>query len=260
MTASGGWDGRFGVIRPGWQLYLGAIGPTREHAHHAIQIVLADTAVMLQDHSGYHRLCVSAVVPPSVPHTIVEGSTEAVMLYLDPESAAGRAISGRWGSDQDSVHTWINAANGLTRIHSWPERARAGSPESLVAEILHALGASRLAVPGDSVHPALDSAVRALPKMLDGPVRLADVSAEVGLSASRLRHLFTEQLGLPFRRYVLWLRLQRATEEVLGGASLTDAAHAAGFTDSSHLTKVTYRTFGLAPSTLAKAVTPLFPG
>lgn len=259
MVSRGGWGGRFGVIQPGWQLYLGAVGPAGEHAHHAIQIVVPETPIELRDGLGRQRRCASVVIPPNIPHTIVDGTAQAVMLYLEPEGSVGGAISRRWDSDPASVDSWISAADGLTGVVDPRDAARCATPESLTASILGVLGADRFPVPDATMHPAVRQTLRTLPTMIDGPLRLADVGAEVGLSASRLRHLFADQVGLPFRRYVLWLRIQRAAGEVLGGASLTEAAHTAGFTDSSHLTRVTYRTFGLAPSTLASAVRPLVP-
>jgi AraC-like DNA-binding protein len=76
-------------------------------------------------------------------------------------------------------------------------------------------------------------------------VRGTEVAAAVGVSVSRLTHLFTEQVGIPLRRYVLWLRLRMAITEVLAGADLTDAAHSAGFADSAHLTRTCRDMFGL---------------
>lgn len=69
-----------------------------------------------------------------------------------------------------------------------------------------------------------------------------------GLSPSRLRHLFTEQLGLSFRACVRWPRLQAGMRVVEAGGSLTDAAHAAGCADGAHATRVYREMFGLAPS------------
>jgi AraC-like DNA-binding protein len=90
--------------------------------------------------------------------------------------------------------------------------------------------------------------------MLDQSVHLGQVAAAVGISASRLGHLFSDELGLPFRAYVRWARLQRAIDHARQGSTLTDAAHAAGFADSAHLTRVCHEMFGLAPSLLARAV------
>ena len=49
---------------------------------------------------------------------------------------------------------------------------------------------------------------------------------------------------------MLWLRLERAVAVFAAGGSLTDAAHAAGFADSAHLSRTFRRMFGLAPSSL----------
>ena len=47
---------------------------------------------------------------------------------------------------------------------------------------------------------------------IEGPLTLAGAAAHVGLSGGRARHLFVEQTGLPFRAYVLWLRLTKAVQ------------------------------------------------
>lgn len=75
--------------------------------------------------------------------------------------------------------------------------------------------------------------------------RLAEVA---GLSQRWLRQLFTEQLGIPPQRYVLWLRLRHAVYCWTLSRSLTAAAHAAGFADSAHLSRAFRRMFGIRPS------------
>jgi AraC-like DNA-binding protein len=70
-----------------------------------------------------------------------------------------------------------------------------------------------------------------------------------------LGHLFSEQVGLPFRPFALWLRLQGVLGHLAHGANLTQAAHGAGFADSAHLTRTFRRMFGIAPSSLARQTT-----
>ena len=41
-----------------------------------------------------------------------------------------------------------------------------------------------------------------------------------GLSPSRFMHAFTESVGVPGRRYNLWLRLQRTARDLLDGTSV----------------------------------------
>jgi len=76
-------------------------------------------------------------------------------------------------------------------------------------------------------------------------MRLVHLSTAVALSPSRLSHLFREQVGLPIRRFLLWLRLREALSAVARGESLTTAAHAAGFSDSAHFTRTFRRMLGI---------------
>jgi AraC-like DNA-binding protein len=64
-------------------------------------------------------------------------------------------------------------------------------------------------------------------------------------------HVFTESVGNPLRRYLLWLRVQRAAGAIVAGRSATDAAQIAGFADASHLTRTFRRTLGMTPRDLA---------
>lgn len=56
------------------------------------------------------------------------------------------------------------------------------------------------------------------------------------------------------RGYVRWLRLRRVAGGLRQGESLTASAHAAGFSDSAHLSRVFRSTFGVRPSEIAAAV------
>ncbi|MFF0528030.1 helix-turn-helix transcriptional regulator [Nocardia amikacinitolerans] len=103
---------------------------------------------------------------------------------------------------------------------------------------------------GEAVrHPAVAEVLRLLPERIAaGPVRLADFARAVHLSESRLAHVFSAELGLPFRPYLRWLRVQRAVELLAAGHTLTEVAHGAGFADSAHLTRVCRAMFGAPPS------------
>jgi AraC-like DNA-binding protein len=68
------------------------------------------------------------------------------------------------------------------------------------------------------------------------------------LSESRLQHLFRDQVGVPIRRYLLWHRYLTALSLLADGASVTRAAHAAGFAGSAHLTRTAVRMNGFTPT------------
>ncbi len=85
-------------------------------------------------------------------------------------------------------------------------------------------------------------------------IRLSEMAKSLSLSESRLLHLFKEQVGVPFRKYILWKKLKRAISLFADSKnkSLTEIALNAGFSDSAHLSKVIKASFGLSPSEILK--------
>ena len=123
----------------------------------------------------------------------------------------------------------------------------ADDPASILEMLADVRGADHR--PGHRLwHPSVRHAVERITQLLPEPVALVEVANSVGLSPSRLSRLFNEQVGQSFPAYIRWRRLRLAIEALQQGASLTDAAHTAGFTDSAHANRVCHEMFGLSPS------------
>jgi AraC-like DNA-binding protein len=175
-------------------------------------------------------------------------------LFVAPEGTAGRQI-----------------ARGLFSrgpLASIPARVLGDLPARLkvtfedpghTEDDLRALGRSliaRLAARGVRAHPADPRNAKLIAWVaprLDEGVSLSDAATFLDLSPGRARHLFVQQTGIPFRRYLLWLRLNRAVEIYAGGAPLTEAARGAGFADSAHLSRTFRRMFGIPAGSLRLA-------
>ncbi|MGW5264674.1 AraC family transcriptional regulator [Microbispora sp. NPDC004025] len=245
----GGWRGTT-LLRPGWLAYTGVAGVTEPHAHAAVQVlIVGDGVVELTDPHQARGPVRAAIIPARVRHALHAGpGAQATMIYLDPAGGAGRRLTACLsGPGRDRLDRWAAAARALL-----PPAGPGVAPDP--AALVHGWSA-----PAGARHPALRHALRVLPGLLHGPVRLTDLAVAAGISASRLGHLFSAELALPFPPYLRWARLRRAVELAAGGASLTEAAHGAGFADSSHLTRVTREMFGLAPSHLLAALSPPTP-
>ncbi|MCZ8344004.1 MAG: helix-turn-helix transcriptional regulator [Leptospira sp.] len=86
-----------------------------------------------------------------------------------------------------------------------------------------------------------------LQKDLETQKSLVELAASVGLSESRLSHLFREQMGIPISSYRVWIRIRNLADALKKNRKLTDAAHSSGFFDSSHLHRVFKQYFGINP-------------
>jgi AraC-like DNA-binding protein len=251
VAATRTWRGRL-FFGPGRLLYAGPVGETRLHAHHSFQLVLSlGEPVVLGDSRQRTRACEAAVIPPDVGHAVVGATSAAVLLHVSPDDLVGRCFRAL-GFARDSVADWQRAGEHLVSLTSTALPRHWHEAESLAQAMLLALRVDT-ASPRPA-HPAVKRLLRLLPESLEGDVRLDTLAHRVGLSASRLSHLFSAEVGLPLRPYILWLRLHCAAEHLRAGAPLTSAAHAAGFTDSAHLSHVFRRMFGLSPSEIAGVV------
>ena len=219
------------------------------HAHHAIQCTVSlDGALAL--FSGDEALAAPAIAVAADARHRFEAHGLLAFVFIEPESRAGRAL--RETLLRDRPLAALDAAHAQAL-----EPLRATFDDGLSSEVLLAAGRAFASALAPDVQPRLpDPRIQRIIDFtaanLDRPLSLAEASQGVYLSPSRLRHLFVEQTGLPFKTYLLWLRLTKAIELYAAGHSLTEAAHQAGFADSAHFSRIFKRTFGLPATTLTR--------
>src|SRR5262245_5986836 len=215
------------------------------HRHHAVQLVMAMQGTLLaRGRRGDEWMrCGAVLVRPDAVHEIDALDTAVVIGFVDSESELGAALCER--IDRDIVCV------GASQVARW-RTALGPSPSEARAErwVRSQLLRRRREV---RIHPGVGRVLKHLRERLviADDVSLDTLAAISGLSRSRFMHVFTESVGVPIRPYVLWLRLQQASCELMGGASVTVAAHNAGFSDAAHLTRTFRRMLGTAPSELA---------
>ena len=236
------WDGGWiGVGRGG-----GVVAP---HSHHAVQISIGlNGPVRFQHADGPWQEMTAGAVLPDVLHSFDGGDSDLVMLFVDPESHEGRWL-------RDSLRSAVSEcpperiADYLPALRAFQQERPA--PDAAVRTIRGVVGALCAGPP--PLTRMDDRIVRAMQVIAERDVarlKLDDVARTVFLSPSRFAHLFTEEMGLPFRRYLLWRKLSRAMVEFGRGSNLSNAAHAAGFSDSAHLTRSWHQMFGISPTVM----------
>src|SRR6516164_5510451 len=219
------------------------------HKHHSVQLAMALDGGELRIRSGpghKWRRCGAALVRPDCLHEVDASERQILLAFVDPESDLGAALleevpSPIYSIEDAKVKTWRDALGD-------PMTLTAARVEPWVRS--HLLSGRRI----PKTHPKVLRALQVLREELAAKHRFPlDYMAEVaGLSPSRFMHLFTESVGVPVRPYVLWLRLQHACGELMSGASVTEAAHHAGFSDAAHLTRTVRRMMGTTPRELVR--------
>lgn len=243
---------------PRWYLWEGgflltarAQGLVPAHAHHAIQVVIAlDGTVAICGSDGQWHEARGLVARPDAEHSFDCNGALGVMLFVDPESSEGAWLSTSLRQDITIVPD--------TRLDSMvPElRTFAEQPDEspdIAALILRCIQGVR---PGLAPARRLDARVTrvldAIRASDDLRMSLEQAADKACLSSTRFAHLFKEQVGLPFSRYMLWRKLTRAMVAVASESTIAAAAHAADFADAAHLTRTFYQMVGMAPSVLMR--------
>lgn len=236
------WPHRLLLLGPGFDTGL--------HRHHAAQICFGlDGPLSLRTQVGgrWERYR-GFYIPPDQPHEFAANSTSTAIFYVDAESKEFAAL--RRSLSSGGLLQCLDAQpSALTQLQSL---VTLGGPIERAEAVCRAV----LGLPNEfsstagGFDPRIAECLRIIRAQLDQPVRLASLAAALNVSSSWLAHRFSAEVGVPLRRYVLWQRLWRAAAVALRGATLTEAAHAAGLSDSSHLSRTFRDTFGVAPSFL----------
>lgn len=252
----GGFGTGRAVFWNGGALWMGvATGQADDHAHHAIQVALAvDGPFRVRGPRGDWMNLHGAVVPPDARHRFDGAGHAAAILFMEPETAAGRAWLARHPGGGIAPLEEARAKTLAAPLHkAFESDDDAASLAAIAQRVIDELVLGPVAALSDDapVDPRIAAAIDWIRARLSTPITLADAARAVHLSPGRFRHLFVAQTGTTFRAYLLWARVGAAVAAGMAGRSWTDAAQEAGFADSAHLGRTCRRMIGIAPGMLA---------
>jgi AraC family transcriptional regulator len=243
---------------PDWYLWDGgfvAIGRSEglipPHAHHAIQIVITvEGTVGIRGKRGDWRMGSGVAVRPDVVHSYNGNGAVGGMLFVDPESLEGAWLRSSLRDEITLVPSsrLQSCAGEMRRFLEQPLESL--EIAALIKHCVHALCTG--APPSRRMDERVTRVLAAIREADDLRMSIEDAAAMVFLSPSRFAHLFKQQVGLPFRRYMLWRKLARAVLVIGRERTIATAAHAADFADAAHLTRTFYQMFGIPPSVMMR--------
>jgi AraC-like DNA-binding protein len=222
----------------GWAAHRGAVGDSRAHAHHAHQIT-ASPAPLLVEIGDHVKRGTGFVIPSLQPHRL-RPAAQALNIYVDATSRVGRRLTAWLGERPQRLSSTATAA--LLALDP------AAISEGALLTCMEAMAEHEQET---TLDPRLATVLDRLELAPGEPTPLRQLAEDVGLSEGRLSRLFARQLGLAYRPYRKWRRLQHAFLLLGAGDNLTGAAVEAGFSDAAHLARTVRRLFGVTPSTVA---------
>jgi AraC-like DNA-binding protein len=232
------WKGRL-FLGAGMVLYIGPGAAAERHAHHAVQLVWSrDEEFTLTLAEAQRRR--AALIPADVPHALDASGSAIALLLVEAYGSRGVALDRRARRELGA-----EVARELSVI-AFPMDLPADGVSGWCDSVLVALGVSTTAPP--PLSSVSRRAIAYVEATIEGTPRLTEAAGRLGMSPTRLTHVFSREVGIPFRRFVLWTRIKHAVSTTRAGANLTAAAVAAGFSDAAHFSRTFRGMFGLSPS------------
>jgi len=224
-------------------LFYGAALDAEKHKHNAIQIVWSTKGSQCEWSGGI--ISGSCIINSQVQHqTQLE---EGWLILVEPQSVLGLSLQNLLKASP------VIAINSLVSDYTLPEKAIT-DPITEVIPLFDALNLplNFSLISKKIVDERIKNLMLKLNLCLAGECnkpanwRAINVAEELFLSESRFLHLFKQNIGIAWRPYLRWRRLFCASNAIMHGASATEAAHSAGFSDGAHLSRTFKSMFGLS--------------
>jgi len=249
LTWKAGLPPRWYLWEGGFFVFGSAGGEVPAHSHHAIQIhVTVEGRVAARPAGGEWREGRGVIVRADVEHSFDARGATGALFMVDPESTEGVWLQGGLADDITIVPE-ARLEPCAAAIRTFVERPlEAMEAKDLVRHCVHAMCPG--SPPSRKLDPRVGTVLRNIRESDDLRLSLEDAASAVHLSPGRFAHLFKDEVGLPFRRYMLWRKVTRSMLAVSRERTIADAAQRGDFSDAAHLTRTFYQMFGMPPSVL----------
>jgi len=241
------------VLWPDLMLFYGALPKQIAlHQHPIIQLIIGlEKPFLKKNKQGNWEPFQSLLIAPNVTHECDAANQRIFTLTIDPESSLGEFLQETYLQNADFVQLSNTMLEQFDPQHLQQLLIREDH-RVLRQYLLRFLGPISPPSTETDKDERIESVKAYLKRHLHERITTQELCEQVFLSESRLLHLFKQEMGLPIRNYILWLRLTRAIERIMDGENLTRAAHEAVFFDSSHMSRTFVQMLGINPAEIVK--------
>jgi AraC-like DNA-binding protein len=238
------WTGQF--------IYIGKAVDTSIHDHHVVQIIISfDEAIEIKLPGSSIKKLKAAIIDSDQPHECRTYNNKFLLLNIDPATKIGIALKKNYLVNKKIAELPVEKASEfIGKLNIELDGEQTSNEIFLITQqFLHTLSyIEETKIFDDRIVKVLEL----LNQQNDIPLKIGELAGKVFISPNHLIHLFTNQVGIPIRKYILWRKLLIALQEIITTKNITQAALEGGFSDAPHFNKTFKRMFGLSPSALLK--------
>lgn len=235
----------------GRSLLIAPLPINQMHQHKLIQLNLASSPfrVQIKGEEWVQTKCV--VIGTNVQHQVHGITGHQITIHIMPDNIRGKNLESFLKGKKVIYPEDVNADEYYNRfMECVNDNVDCTKAFRIFDEAIDHVTKS------DGFEGAIDNriltALNFINIRLNTSMSASEIAESLHLSEGRFLHLFSEQLGIPFRHYILFQRITLASKLFMEGESLTEAALSAGFSDSAHFTRTYTAMYGIKPSTFAK--------
>ncbi|MEK1907084.1 MAG: helix-turn-helix domain-containing protein [Pseudomonas sp.] len=212
----------------------------------AMLLVSLDSPLRLECQAS-QVTCHSALLPAGLELSVDCRDSRVAICYLDVFGEDFALLAPRMAASEAGVLHGLDCEAACIKRFDQLHRISA-APEQIYAWMEELINPQQCVPSGFALDSRIVHAIELIKADVSCNQSIDYLARQVGLSVPRLTQLFRQKIGIPIRRYRQWHRLFVTSVGVARGMSLTEAAVAAGFTDSAHFSH-TFRTIiGMTPS------------
>lgn len=224
-----------------------------KHHHNAYKVTISiDKPVDFEIDGKSHGAVRGYIMNQNVQHTCAAKGATVLVNFIETHSFLGWQIKSLLNDRPFMNISELLDDDAIGKV--LPANYNELSEHILVPHVnafLHSLFAGSEFIQTSPLDERIGKVLKYIHTNLHQQMALSDAAAMIDLSPGRLRHLFAEQMGIPFSQYVLWKKIRNTlTTCILDGVNLTESCHLYGFSDQPHFNKVFKRVFGMNPMML----------
>lgn len=221
------------------------------HKHSFIQVTIALEAPFDMDIEGQHVCSSGVIINSNVTHRLHGMGQPLLLLLIDSTSTLAASFKHYMDSQPYALFATDIIDTVVPFIQS--ESLHIKDTDGYVSFLEQLLQHFHMNHKQPAItDPRIKELIQLIKACTDSDHSIGHFAGQIGLSNSRLSHLFKENTGISLSGYILLHKLQKASYLILQGLSITDAAMTAGFDSPSHLAATSKKLLGMTAKDIRK--------